>query len=153
MQSSAFTVGHPQADGRAYVAERHVDDAGIEHLGEYGPVGAVDYAAILAARALALDANLAEIELDECIASGTVRTQYQTAAQFAARFRARYARATREDAARLAAWLIDRITAGQLTDLQVRTAFGLTTTQYNAMKTRMNNLRTNWRAVQAAAGE
>lgn len=144
MQSSTYTIGHAQADGRRQVIERIV---------EYGPVAVMDYAAVMAARAVAMDAALADAEVDECLATNTVRSQYQTGAQFAARLRSRYAVATDEAAAKIATWILDRITAGQLTDLQVRTAFGLTTTQYNAMKTRMTNLRTNWLAVQAATGE
>lgn len=79
--------------------------------------------------------------------------RHQTAAQFAARLRERYRNASREEAARIATWILNRIEAGDLTDAQVRNAFGLTVTQYNAMKTRMTNLRTAYQAVQAAAGE
>lgn len=79
--------------------------------------------------------------------------QYQTPAQFAARLRERYRGASREEAARLATWLLNRIEAGDLTDAQVRNAFGMTTTQYNTFKTRLTNLRTAWTAVQAAQGE
>lgn len=153
MQSSTHATGHAQADGRRYVTETHIDATGARHLVEYGPVPEIDYAATLAARAVALDAALADDELSHCITSGSVRTQYQTAGQFAARFRERYRAAGREEAARLATWIIDRITAGQLPDLQVRTAFGLTTTQYNALKTRWTTLRTQWLAIQSAAGE
>lgn len=153
MLASTLIVGHAQSDGRRYVVEKHVDDASVERIVEYGPVGLVDYAAVMAARAVAIDAALAESEVDECLANNTVRSQYQTAAQFAARLRARYLVATKENAARIATWIIDRITAGQLTDLQVRNAFGLTTTQYNAMKARMTTLRTQWLAIQSAAGE
>jgi hypothetical protein len=82
-----------------------------------------------------------------------LRLKHQTASQFAARFRERYRSASREEAARLATWLLNRIEATDLTDAQVRNAFGLTLTQYNQMKTRMTNLRTAWLAVQAAQGE
>lgn len=79
--------------------------------------------------------------------------KHQTAAQFAARLRERYRGASREEAARVATWVLNRIEAGDLTDAQVRNAFGLTTTQYNAMKARMTSLRTAWLAVQSAQGE
>lgn len=82
-----------------------------------------------------------------------LRLRYQTAAQFAARLRERYRTASREEAARIATWLLDRIDAGDLTDVQVRSAFELTTQQYTALKTRMTALRDAYRAVQAAAGE
>ena len=79
--------------------------------------------------------------------------KHQTAAEFAARLRERYRSASREDASRIATWILNRIEAGDITDAQVRTAFGLNVTQYNQMKTRMTNLRTAWLAVQAAQGE
>lgn len=79
--------------------------------------------------------------------------RFQTAAQFAARLRERYRSASREEAARIATWILNRIDAGDITDVQVRNAFGLTVTQYNALKTRMGNLRTAYQAMQAAAGE
>ena len=79
--------------------------------------------------------------------------KYQTAAQFAARLRERYRYASREEAARIATWILNKIDAGDLTDVQVRNAFGLTLTQYNAMKTRMSNLRTAYQSVQSAVGE
>lgn len=82
-----------------------------------------------------------------------LRLRYQTAAQFAARLRERYRTATREEAARIATWVLDRIEAGDLTDAQVRNAFGLTTQQYTAMKARMSTLRDAYRAVQQAVGE
>lgn len=153
MQSSLVAIGHPQADGRRYITETHIDVIGDRHVIEYGPVPALDYAVTLAARAAQLDAQLADEELQHCIDSGTVKTQHQTAAQFAARFRERYRAASKEEAARLATWIIDRITAAQITDAQVRNAFGLTVTQYNALKTRWTNLRTQWLAINAAAGE
>lgn len=153
MQTSTFTVGHAQADGRRLIIERHVDATGREHVIEYGPIGQADYASIMAARAAALDDALAESEVDECIATNTVRAQYQTGAEFAGRLRERYRVATQETAARLAAWLLGRIEAGQLTDLQVRNAFGLTAPQYTAMKTRMTTLRVSWAALRAAVGE
>jgi hypothetical protein len=78
---------------------------------------------------------------------------YQTAAQLATRFRAAYQNGTGAYAGQLATWLLARITDGTFTDTQVRNAFGLTVTQYNAMKTRMQTTATNYAAVVAAAGE
>jgi hypothetical protein len=78
---------------------------------------------------------------------------HQTAAELAARFRAKYRDASDIGQAKMATWLLARITAGDFTDAQVRNAFGLTTTQYNAMKTRMTTLRDQYAAVMAARGE
>ena len=82
-----------------------------------------------------------------------LQLSHQTAAQLAARFRARYRTAEREEAARLATWLLNRIDVGDFTDAQVRSAFGLTAQQYTTLKTAMTTLRTQWLAVQSAKGE
>jgi hypothetical protein len=79
--------------------------------------------------------------------------KYQTAAQFAARLRERYRHASREEAVRIATWILNRIEAGDITDTQVRNAFGLTAGQYTTLKSKWTNLRTNWLAVQSAQGE
>lgn len=79
--------------------------------------------------------------------------RHQTAAQFAARLRERYRNASREEAARIATWVLDRIEAGDITDAQMRTAFSLTAAQWTTLKAKMTTLRTNWQAVQAARGE
>ena len=78
---------------------------------------------------------------------------HQTPAQLAARFRAAYRDATRERAAKMAWCLIERIVSGDFTDAQVRSAFGLTSTQYTAMKTRMTALHDQYAAILAAKGE
>jgi hypothetical protein len=63
--------------------------------------------------------------------------RHATSAQLAAAFRERYRDSRGLEAGRLSRWLLDRIADGTWTDNQVRNAFGLTVTQYNAMKTRM----------------
>lgn len=78
---------------------------------------------------------------------------HQTAAEFAARLRAKYRDSSREDCAKLATWLHDHFQAGDFTALQLRTAFGMTVAQFNAFVTKIQALRTNWLAVQAAGGE
>lgn len=79
--------------------------------------------------------------------------RYATSAQLAAAFRERFRAATGLEAGRLARWLLDRITDGTWTDAQVRNAFGLTVTQYNAMKTRLETKASRYDAVIADAGE
>lgn len=49
--TSSFAAGLPQADGRRYVREMHVDRVGREHVIEYGPVADIDMEATLAAHA------------------------------------------------------------------------------------------------------
>ncbi len=77
----------------------------------------------------------------------------QTAAQFATRLREAYKASNKEGCARIATWIINRITIGDVTDTQVRNAFGLTVNQYTTLKTKMQTLKTNWEAVQSAQGE
>jgi len=79
--------------------------------------------------------------------------QHQTLAQFAARLRQRYKTAGREEAARIAKFVLDHIEAGDVTDLQVRNAFGLTAGQWTTLKAKMTSMRTNYEAVQTAMGE
>ena len=76
-----------------------------------------------------------------------------TSAQLAAAVRERFRSSTGTEAARLAAWLIERIADGTWTDAQVRTAFGLTTQQYTAAKARFQTLHDQWAVIVAAQGE
>lgn len=82
-----------------------------------------------------------------------INLQHQTPAQFAARLRARYSRANREQAGRIALKIADWIDAGDLTDLQVRSSFGLTVAQWAVLKARMQALRGHQQAIDAARGE
>lgn len=79
--------------------------------------------------------------------------KHQTAAQFAARFREAYRNASREQAAKMAWWLIEKINAGDLTDNQCRTAFGLSVAKWGTVKTRMTTLHDQYAAVKTARGE
>lgn len=79
--------------------------------------------------------------------------KHQTAAQFVSRFREAYRNGERERLVQLAKFIINRIAAGDITDAQCRTAFGLNTTQWNTLKTKMNNYIAAHNAVQSAVGE
>jgi hypothetical protein len=79
--------------------------------------------------------------------------KHQTAAQFVSRFREAYRNGERERLVQLAKFIINRIAAGDITDAQCRSAFGLNTTQWNNLKTKMNNYITAYNAVQSAVGE
>jgi hypothetical protein len=76
--------------------------------------------------------------------------KHQTAAQFVSRFREAYRNSERERCVQLAKFVIQ---AGDLTETQVRTAFGLTVTQWNTLKTKMNNWISAHNTLQAAVGE
>lgn len=80
--------------------------------------------------------------------------RHQTAAQFAARLRERFRDAERTECARIAHWIMRRIAVGDVTENQVRNAFGLTVQQWNALKAnKLEPLRDAWAAVKAAQGE
>ena len=78
---------------------------------------------------------------------------HATGAQLAAAFRERFRAATGLEAGRLARWLLSRITDGTWTDAQVRAAFGLTVTQYNQLKTRLETKAARYDAVMQDVGE
>lgn len=79
--------------------------------------------------------------------------RHATSAQLAAAFRERFRDAKGLEAGRLSRWLLDRISDGTWTDNQVRNAFGLTVTQYNNLKTRLETRAARYDAVMADAGE
>jgi hypothetical protein len=62
--SSTYTVGVPQIDGRCYVVELHTDSTGQVHRVEYGPVGVIDYQAVMQARAAQIGNALADAEAE-----------------------------------------------------------------------------------------
>ena len=79
--------------------------------------------------------------------------RYQTTAEFAVKLRARFKAAGREEACRIATWILNHLEAGDFTETQLRNVFGLTVTQWNTLKTKFTNMRTAYLAVQAASGE
>lgn len=152
--SSSYVVGVAQRDGRAYVTETHTDNIGLPHVASYLAAVGADYAAIMTARAPRIAAAIADVEyLDIVNRASTFVLNYQTKAELAARFRAAYKAATRDELARLAYWLIERINDGTFTDAQVQSAFGLTAGQYAPLKARAVTLHDYWAAISAAVGE
>lgn len=106
------------------------------------------------AQAAALNENAAEGELQGMILLGDWHApQFQTGAQLAARFRADYLTATQVQAYRMAYWIIERIATGDLTDTQVRNAFSLNTSQYTALKSRLQTRHDALVTMLAAVGE
>ena len=78
---------------------------------------------------------------------------HQTPSQFISRFRQAYQNGEKERIVKLAKFILNRLAAGDFTDTQCRNAFGLTATQWNNLKTKMQNLIASYDAVQAAVGE
>jgi len=77
----------------------------------------------------------------------------QTAEQFVARVRAAYRDGNPEVLVKIAKFIIARIQIGDITDAQCRNAFGLNTTQWNTLKTKMQALITASNTVESAVGE
>ena len=79
--------------------------------------------------------------------------KHQTQQEFVQRFRQAYQEATQERVVQLAKFVLNKITAGDLTDNQVRNAFNLTVLQWNNLKTKMQTWVANYESFQSAAGE
>lgn len=79
--------------------------------------------------------------------------KHQTAEAFVARVRAAYRDGNTDVLVKVARFIIARIQAGDLTDAQCRTAFGLNTTQWNNLKTKMQALINADNSLKAAVGE
>jgi len=79
--------------------------------------------------------------------------KHQTVEAFVAKVRAAYRDGNPEVLVKIARFIIARIQAGDITDAQCRNAFGLNTTQWNNLKTKMQNLITADNAVKSAVGE
>jgi hypothetical protein len=69
IQSSTYTEGAAQADGRRYVKETHTDDTGKTY--EFEWLGSQDAGAVLAARAEALSALITTQREAEALVLGT----------------------------------------------------------------------------------
>jgi hypothetical protein len=79
--------------------------------------------------------------------------KHQTAEQFIARVRQAWRDGQSERLVQIAKFIIARIQAGDITDAQCRTAFGLNTTQWNTKKTQMQALINASNTVQSAIGD
>lgn len=79
--------------------------------------------------------------------------KHQTPEAFIARVRQAYREGNSERLVKIAKFLIARVQAGDITDAQLRTAFGMNTTQWNALKARMQQLITSDNTVKSAVGE
>jgi len=79
--------------------------------------------------------------------------KHQTAEAFVTRLRAAYRDADNGRLVQIARFIIARIQAGDITDAQCRAAFGLNSSQWNTLKTKMQNLITADNIVNSAVGE
>lgn len=77
-----------------------------------------------------------------------MKFNHSTRAKFLQALRQRYKQATGVQAVALAGWISTNVTIAEL-----RTAFGLTLTQANALKTRLDAKATQLASLKTAAGE
>ena len=71
--SSSYTLdNHTQHDGRIYVYERHVDNAGVVWPWDYLAAVGTNYDAVLAEHAAIIDAQLAPQEYQQIIGGADV---------------------------------------------------------------------------------
>jgi F0F1-type ATP synthase delta subunit len=79
--------------------------------------------------------------------------KHQTVEAFVARVRAAYRDGRPERVVAIARFIVSRVQAGDITVAQVRAAFGLTSAQWTALRTKMENLIAADNAVKSAVGE
>ena len=79
--------------------------------------------------------------------------KHQTVEAFVARVRAAYRDGDSDTLVKVARFLIARVQAGDVTDAQLRTAFGLNATQWNALKAEMQALINADNTVKSAVGK
>lgn len=145
----------PQTNGLRRVRETHTDHEGRKHEFLYWLHPNDDANEIATRRVAGLVETLGEREYARKVERiAPLSLQWLTAAQFADYLRAEYRDTKRERAAYLAWWIVEMVSAGHLTDVQVRNAFGMTTPQYTDFKTnRLIPRHDAWASVQLAEGE
>lgn len=152
--SSALTLADAQRDGRRWAEERHTDQLGLVYVYRYLADAGTDTAAIMAARAPQVAAELERIETSGNVvliaangSAASLSTAYATLAQVRAALRAAYAAATRMEAIMIGDYL------ASLTDAQLQSLFGMTAGQVNNLRTNKLTPAANAAAtIRAAAG-
>ncbi len=79
--------------------------------------------------------------------------KHQSVEQFVSRVRAAYRDGQSDTLVKVARFILARLQAGDITDAQCRSAFGLNATQWTNLKARMQAITTAANTVAAAIGE
>lgn len=79
--------------------------------------------------------------------------KHQTVEQFVARFREAYRNSEKEQTIKLGEFILAKIQATEITDSLCRQAFGKTVTQWNKLKSEMNNRVAAKNTLNSAIGE
>jgi hypothetical protein len=152
--SSSHALDAVRADGRRECIEDHLDHVGVHHLVRYLAAAGADYVAIRTARAAVIGQSLIDAEVRDALrVDADPVLVHATKNDFVPVIREAYRSAVKDECARLATWILNRLDGGWVTDAQMRTVFDLTTGEWTTLKSKMTTLRDNWLAVQVAAGE
>lgn len=79
--------------------------------------------------------------------------KHQTIEQFVTRFREAYRNSEQEQNIRLGEFIISKIQAAEITDVQCQKAFGKTANQWNKLKADINKRIDAKNTIKAAVGE
>ena len=79
--------------------------------------------------------------------------KHQTVGDFIARLREAYRDSQGDRTVQLARFMVARAEAGDLTDAELREAFGKTVAQWNSMKTKLRGLKNARAQLMSAIGE
>jgi hypothetical protein len=153
--SSKIIADLVQRDGRHWITERHVDNAGIEHLVTYLAAVGTDAAAVMAARVAQLAADIATGEITANVADvinrGSLASPslvYSIAADNIAALREVYRTSTDRQAVMIGDYL------SSLSNAQLQTAFGLTAGQVTTLRSaKLTPAATLAGQIRAAAGQ
>jgi hypothetical protein len=140
---SVIVEDRAQADGRRWIRERHTDHTGEVHFIVYMAAAGANATTAMTNRVALIEEQLAAAEMSRNISqidrdgieplNPVITLQHTTIDQLGAEVRARFQSATGAKAAVIAEWLLTR------TDAQLRNAFGMTQTQVNSLKTRLQS--------------
>lgn len=79
--------------------------------------------------------------------------KHQTKEQFIARLREEYRNSEGERTIQLGKFIVAKLGTNDFSDIEMRAAFGLTTAQWNTLKTKLNARVTASNTVRTALGE
>lgn len=134
--SSTLLAEAAQTDGRFWVQETHTDQLSVQYVVRYLAAIGTDTAALLAARATQISADITAGEIANNMASvlllgslAVAALNYSTAAANFAALRTAYATATQVQAIMIGDFL------SSLTNAQLQTAFGMTAGQVTTLRT------------------
>lgn len=152
--SSEFALEVAQIDGRRFCTERHTDNLGVIHRVVYLSAVGTDNNAVMLARVSILNQALIDDDVQRLLNTDAAPVlRYATMTQLGNYAREQYRSSVGYELAKIAKWIVNRINEGTWTATQVRNFFGLTQTQWNTLKAKMDSLITALNQVDAAVGE